>query len=177
MNTDPNAAFGVGNWLAFGTGRMLVGIDPKQNEFSTVGRTGGSKTHPLSVAEMPKHTHICDNAAPASTKSPNVNTTDRSGKHSHWIHNGSFPFEAGLDDPDRNNAYSFADNLKSGSVYYAHEDFTMNNSRRNSAHSHTLSNHTHGLISHNHINGDTGGGAPHNNLPPYITVYMWQRIS
>ena len=24
---------------------------------------------------------------------------------------------------------------------------------------------------------DTGGGSPHNNLPPYITVYMWRRVS
>lgn len=23
----------------------------------------------------------------------------------------------------------------------------------------------------------TGGGAPHNNMPPYLTVYMWQRVA
>lgn len=30
--------------------------------------------------------------------------------------------------------------------------------------------HDYGLI------GDTGGNQPHNNMPPYLTVYMWKRI-
>ena len=24
---------------------------------------------------------------------------------------------------------------------------------------------------------NTGGGQPHNNMPPYLTVYMWRRVS
>jgi hypothetical protein len=27
------------------------------------------------------------------------------------------------------------------------------------------------------ITGGTGGNKPHNNMPPYLVVYMWQRIS
>lgn len=41
-------------------GRVPVGLDTTQTEFDTLGETGGAKTHTLSIAEMPSHTHIQD---------------------------------------------------------------------------------------------------------------------
>src|SRR5690606_36416662 len=38
-------------------GRVVVGVDESQTEFSELGLKGGAKTHKLTVAEMPKHTH------------------------------------------------------------------------------------------------------------------------
>lgn len=38
-------------------GRVPVGLDSAQTEFDTLGETGGSKTHTLTTAEMPVHTH------------------------------------------------------------------------------------------------------------------------
>ena len=49
-NTNPGTIFG-GPWVAFGTGRTLVGIDTSQTEFNTVEKTGGEKTHTLTGAE------------------------------------------------------------------------------------------------------------------------------
>ena len=46
-----------GTWVAWGAGRVPVGVDTSQTEFNTVGKTGGEKTHTLTVDEIPKHRH------------------------------------------------------------------------------------------------------------------------
>lgn len=56
VNTSPAASLG-GTWVAWGSGRVPVGVDGSQTEFDTVEKTGGSKTHTLTTAEMPAHAH------------------------------------------------------------------------------------------------------------------------
>lgn len=56
--TNPATLLGYGTWAAFGAGRVMVGLDAADAAFDTVEETGGSKTHTLSVAEMPAHTHV-----------------------------------------------------------------------------------------------------------------------
>jgi uncharacterized membrane protein len=46
-----------GTWESFGQGRTLVGVDTGQTEFNTVNKTGGEKSHILTIAEMPIHGH------------------------------------------------------------------------------------------------------------------------
>lgn len=46
-----------GKWELFGPGRCLVCVDTSQTEFNSVKKTGGEKTHKLTVAEMPSHNH------------------------------------------------------------------------------------------------------------------------
>lgn len=46
-----------GTWVAWGAGRVPVGVDTSQTEFDTVEETGGEKTHQLTIAEMPSHHH------------------------------------------------------------------------------------------------------------------------
>ena len=53
--TKMNAHFG-GTWEVYGSGRVLV-AKSADTEFDTIGETGGAKTHTLSIAEMPSHTH------------------------------------------------------------------------------------------------------------------------
>lgn len=60
VDADPAALLGFGTWQAFGAGRVLVGLDAAQAEFDAVEKTGGAKTHALTVAEMPAHTHVQD---------------------------------------------------------------------------------------------------------------------
>lgn len=108
VNTNPNVLLGYGTWVAFGTGRTLVGIDTGQTEFDVVEEIGGAKTHTLTVAEMPAHTH----------------------------------------------PYSLANAPTGGSG-------------AGSLYAETSTKET----------GSVGGGAAHNNLQPYIVVYMWKRTA
>ena len=54
---DVAAALG-GTWVAWGSGRVPVGVDTSDTDFDTAEETGGEKTHKLVIAEMPSHTHI-----------------------------------------------------------------------------------------------------------------------
>jgi hypothetical protein len=55
-STSPATLFG-GTWVAWGAGRVPVGVDAAQVEFDAVEETGGEKTHTLTVAELASHNH------------------------------------------------------------------------------------------------------------------------
>lgn len=55
-STNPGDIFG-GTWVAWGSGRVPVGVDTSDSSFSTVEKTGGEKTHTLTANEMPSHAH------------------------------------------------------------------------------------------------------------------------
>lgn len=55
-STNPAGKFG-GTWVAWGSGRVPVGVDSLQAEFNSVEKTDGAKTVALSAAELPSHTH------------------------------------------------------------------------------------------------------------------------
>lgn len=59
-NTNPSKLFG-GVWEQIAQGRTLVGVDTSQAEFNTVKKTGGEKTHKLTINEMPSHSHSTPN--------------------------------------------------------------------------------------------------------------------
>ncbi len=110
--TNAGTLLGFGTWESFGAGRVPVGLNSSDTDFDTAEETGGAKTHTLTTAEMPSHTH----------------TADLRG-------NGQ----------DENNAIASAsDNTDPGM------DMTTN---------------------------ATGGGGAHNNMQPYIVVYMWKRTA
>lgn len=57
VETNPSQIFGFGTWVLWGAGKVPVGVDTTQTEFNVVEKTGGEKTHTLSVPEMPRHAH------------------------------------------------------------------------------------------------------------------------
>lgn len=60
VNINPATFLSYGTWSAFGAGRVLVGLDSADADFDVAEETGGEKTHVLTTAEMPAHTHIQD---------------------------------------------------------------------------------------------------------------------
>lgn len=65
---NPSTFFG-GSWAAWGSGRVPVGVDTSDTSFNTVEKTGGEKTHTLTTAEIPSHTH---SAVPLAAQRGNI---------------------------------------------------------------------------------------------------------
>lgn len=55
-NENPCKWFG-GTWQLIAQGRTLVGVDTNQNEFNVAKKTGGEKSHRLTIDEIPSHSH------------------------------------------------------------------------------------------------------------------------
>lgn len=53
---NPSTIYG-GTWVAWGKGKVPVGVDTSDSDFNTVEKTGGEKEHTLTVDEMPSHKH------------------------------------------------------------------------------------------------------------------------
>ena len=56
-NVNPSTYLGFGTWQLWGQGRVPVGINPNDSDFNAVEKTGGEKTHQLTIEEMPSHNH------------------------------------------------------------------------------------------------------------------------
>ena len=57
VTTNPGTLLGFGTWVAFGTGRVIVGYNASDSDFDALQETGGAKTVTLSTSEIPSHTH------------------------------------------------------------------------------------------------------------------------
>ena len=81
-NTNPSTLFG-GTWVAWGSGRVPVGVNASDSNFSTVEKTGGASTVKLTTSQMPKHSHGATNFIINSTEGFKINVGSGSGIVSH----------------------------------------------------------------------------------------------
>ena len=146
-NVNPADLFGFGTWQRFGDGRTLVGVQTGDAEFGAVQATGGARTHTMTEAEMPAHNHT----QAEHTHNDHVGNIDQTWHASHMRGAGGV-FSLGTHDLSGNRA--------------AFETGSFDRIRWNMNASHNTVTPT--------INNRGGGGA-HNNLQPYITVFMWRR--
>ena len=199
-STDPGTLFG-GTWVRFAEGRVLVGVTSGDSDFSTSGRTGGEKAHTLTSGELASHSHGLNNHTHAHGNHSHT-VSSESVSHTHGI---SLTAGSGMSahshkvyyDTDGNAFQSGKENyrkvnngpLTGGSFVRT----GLSGDTADGAHTHTVVGNTGAnSANHNHTvtggaNGNTGGAAgntantgsnnAHNNMPPYITCYMWKRTA
>lgn len=191
-NTNPSTLFG-GTWQQL-KDRFLLGAG---NTYAN-GSTGGEATHILTANEMPSHTHKFTGVAHnhglnnhTHTYSRGATTTGSTALTVAQIpaHNHTFKYTGSLIKWIGGHAGGIA-YAKSDSAYatnaWVDEKSEMNKTGSGQGHTHSISLSTvnTGGASGNTANAtatgtnaNTGGGQAHNNMPPYLTVYMWKRTA
>ena len=71
--TNPATLLGMGTWVAYAAGRVLVG-KAGSGTFDTLNENLGAETHTLSVAELPAHTHTTSGSRSGIAGNPNANS-------------------------------------------------------------------------------------------------------
>ena len=169
-SANPASFFG-GTWERWGNGRVPVGVDTSQTEFDTVNETGGAKTHILTAAQMPQHTHT--GAAHTHTVS---GTAASGGAHTHGISGTAAAAGA--------HGHSFSSRQLqhgTGSTLYVPGATTPPGPDYSFGIKDSAA-HTHGVSGTAASGGAAatsaaGSNGAHNNLQPYITCYMWRRTA
>lgn len=152
-STDPGTLFG-GTWQALNEGRVLIGAGAPH----PAGETGGEETHMLTTREMPSHSHS--------------GSTDSAGSHSH---SGSTTSSG---DHKHSIVYGSGEQFSSTPQYGNYSsDISIIDTPSAGSHSHSVSIDSNGSHSHTVTINSTGDGQAHNNMQPYLSVYMWKRTA
>lgn len=147
-----------GTWEAYGSGRTLIGVNASDNNFNVINKTGGVSSISLSTSNLPGHSH----SIPAL-----VGTTSSAGAHTHkfFYKNGEY---TGFSYSNKSGNYI---NMYLGNVSVSAEHDNIKTKINDGG------SHTHNVTMNRGSTGSTGSGTSFTNLPPYITVYMWKRVS
>ena len=186
-NVSPETFIG-GHWKYIAQGRTLIGVDTTQSEFNSAGNTGGEKNHVLTTSEMPSHTHTFSGNSHTHTLNNHTHTYNKSNSitGSHVLTVNEIPAH-------KHNTRNIKGAPSGSGVWslstagYTSNEWNADNvssTGGGQGHTHTISttstttggsnsNTSQTTVSGN--NSSTGGGTAHNNLPPYITCYMWVR--
>lgn len=143
---DMTSIYG-GTWELFGVGRSTICINTNDADFNSRLKTGGSKTHTMTVAEMPAHNHV------ASTGVAKVMGS------SIRVCKGTYTADS-VENKANNHAPATPNTVTN------HRDATVNSSEIPGG------NHHHDIAV-----GNTGSGSPMNIMNPYIVVYRYRKTA
>lgn len=159
--TNPTTLFG-GVWARL-PDRFLLGA----GETYEAGNTGGEATHTLTTDEMPSHTHSL--SSHTHTLSSHTHTTDIG--HGHGFTQPKVRrSQVAASGSDRYAIQGSDTNVTVNTISGAVSDYSGSKT------SGGPSNNTSGTPSNN-TSGSAGSGGAHNNMPPYLVVYMWERTA
>ena len=176
VSTNPATLFGFGTWEAMPAGRVLLAQG--QSEWGTnytAGSKGGEATHQLTVGEIPSHNHSGSTGSAGShnhsASSSNVNISGTFGTGSAT----SNIFYKG----DTSGCFYNTGNSGNNGTYQPHytQDDRTQKVGINNTHSHTITVNSNGAHMHSVSIGNTGSGQAHSNMPPYLAIYIWKRVS
>lgn len=151
--TNPATLLGFGTWVAFGVGRVIVGIDAGNPSFDTVEETSGAKTVTLVTAELPIHTHVQD--AHTHTQTSHNHTQN---SHTHSVSGMGNTLMVDVDEP--------SSTVMDDTGTKATTSTTATNNPATATNQSTIA-----------TNQATGSGGAHNNLQAYIVCYRWKRTA
>ena len=159
VSSDPAVLFGFGTWQRQSKGRIGVSVDPMDTSMNAIGQTGGEKAHTLTAAENGQHTHTGTGTMASHSHGLGGLTASTVGAHTHTR---ADRMSGGMSAPSgagNTSAQSSSSNTTSAGGHT--HNFTGTTGTDNTSYPITVSN--------------AGAGQAHNNLPPYIAVYVWKR--
>lgn len=191
-STNPSTLFG-GTWEAFGQGRVLIGAgtgnDGNTSLSFPAGFTGGEYKHRLATDEIPSHSHSFSGTTAANNRSHTHTYVKATGVREHTLtvaempsHEHAINYSQSVDpsgwpsgssyymawNPNHNTGYIKATATGGGGSHnHGLSTSSTNSDSESRNHTHTFSGKT----------KSTGSGSSHNNIQPYIGVYMWKRTA
>ena len=166
--TNPADLFG-GTWVQIKDHFVWA-----KGDSDTVNATGGAKTVSLTTAQLPSHNHggSTGNSSP-STNAVSLTTGGMNQNSYGWFETlGQW----------NGNALQYAGNINSlGSYSQVGLSGGAGNDLRiieiHNSHVHSIGAHSHTVDSHSHSISAEGNGIAHENMPPYIAKYCWERTA